>query len=98
MVYPKDSSQVGRGYNYTPDSLPTYTAGQSGSRTSGHSVGGTHYFPEQVAQDPGAATNHHPVSFWIKSHVHTGATYPQTSSGAARPTHNGRARQARSLA
>ena len=90
MVYPKDSAWVGPGYNYTPASPPTYMAGQSGGRPSGHSAVGTHYFPEKVAQYPGADTKHHPGHQWIKGHIHTGATCPQTSGGAARPTHNGR--------
>ena len=85
MVYLKDSSQVGRGYNCTPDSPPTYTAGRSGSRPSGHSVGGTHYFPAQVAQAPGAATKHHPGRQCIKRHVHTSATCPQKSGREALP-------------
>ena len=61
MVYPKDSARVRPGYDCTPASPPTYTAGQSGVRPSGHSLGVTNYFPVQVAQAPGATMKYHPA-------------------------------------
>ena len=98
MVYPKDSARVGPGYDCTPSSPPTYTTGQSGGHPSGHSLGGTHYFPVKVAQVPVSSTKHHPGRLCIKGNVHTSATCPQKSVGATRPTHNGCVGQARSLA